>query len=998
MRPLTLRMSGLRSYRSEVTIDFGDPGLIAIVGDTGAGKSSILEALFFVLYGGCTWDQRAVVPLISDGATVMQVELVFLAEGRRWRVFRSVSRTGAQGRHELECLDDPASRFDNDGPVTDEIKRLVGLDRDAFLRTVILPQGRFQALLQATRGQRTAILKGIFRLDQLADARERADMAARRIRPGVQEIKDDRARLLPDPHAALADARHRSNQARGRKVILQGLSEKISAASRDRDDADRKATDLQGRERQARETAMPTASADLARLAASASQLESQRRQLDADREGHRQNARSLAEVLARADEQGEGVQALASATSTVKSLADQLPRLSDDEIRCEKEESDLEALSQSASARQAEAVSLTEQAAAAREEQERLAAAERSATESFTNVKTRLTTARTCAATYASRQNSAKEAAESEAAAHEAIQPAAERAQARADDRDSARQALEAIQRAHAAAHAAEECQPGDPCPICQRTLPPDFRLPAPPGEVEARDRLIAAEHEAGEAAKEMARCQSDLASASRLREQADNDAQQAANDLEDGLAQLRQVLTDADLDIDDQTLLAPLAAASLSASAKCEKQVTEARLLSQKAAGTTAEAETLSQQLTQRFRKLTDQQESIRRRRAAFEQTAGSLPGHYRVGLPITAEALALSSDQIDTGRAELAKVADQLAEAQRSIEQLTDDLDRLGRQIRADVDEPAQVIIVKLTAAAQRLNDLAVILELPTVQSMPDGSLVKNSEWASQLIEATDDVLANARTSIATFHQQRDQALAAISDALDAAGVEDEPTLHQAIVEVLAALQRADEDIYVATEQIPVVADMDSKISKGEGLLAALDELSRLLSDGNFIAYVVTRKQQTLLAIATEVLGTITGGRYGFSEDFEILDRLTGLPRGVKTLSGGETFLASLALALGLVELAGRGGGRLDALFLDEGFGSLDANSLSEALDALGQQAETGRLVAVISHLRSVAESMDRVLAVSANPSGSQVRWLGGDERGQLIAEDVEAGLLT
>src|SRR5438132_3569262 len=61
---------------------------------------------------------------------------------------------------------------------------------------------------------------------------------------------------------------------------------------------------------------------------------------------------------------------------------------------------------------------------------------------------------------------------------------------------------------------------------------------------------------------------------------------------------------------------------------------------------------------------------------------------------------------------------------------------------------------------------------------------------------------------------------------------------------------------------------------------------------------------------------------------SRTFEIVDRLTGLPRGVKTLSGGETFLASQALALGLVELAGRGGGRLDSLFLDEGFGSLDA----------------------------------------------------------------------
>ena len=105
-----------------------------------------------------------------------------------------------------------------------------------------------------------------------------------------------------------------------------------------------------------------------------------------------------------------------------------------------------------------------------------------------------------------------------------------------------------------------------------------------------------------------------------------------------------------------------------------------------------------------------------------------------------------------------------------------------------------------------------------------------------------------------------------------------------------------------------------------------------------------------------------------------------------------------MASLALALGLVELAGRGGGRLDALFLDEGFGSLDANSLSEALDALGRQAETGRMVAVISHLRSVAEAMDRVLAVTGSPSGSQVRWLGGDERDALITEDIEASLLT
>jgi AAA domain len=209
MRPLTLRISGLRSYRSEVTIDFGDPGLIAIVGDTGAGKSSILEALFFVLYGGCTWDHRATAPLISDGASLMQVELEFLAEGRRWRIFRSASRTAAQSRHELEWLDDPAIRFDNDGPVTGEVRRLVGLDQKAFLRTVILPQDQFQLLLQATSGQRTAILKGIFRLEQLAEAREQAERATRRLRPVVNNLRLERAALLPDPQAALVEASER---------------------------------------------------------------------------------------------------------------------------------------------------------------------------------------------------------------------------------------------------------------------------------------------------------------------------------------------------------------------------------------------------------------------------------------------------------------------------------------------------------------------------------------------------------------------------------------------------------------------------------------------------------------------------------------------------------------------------------------------------------------------------------------------------------------------
>ncbi|HEY5985940.1 MAG TPA: hypothetical protein VIV12_06065, partial [Streptosporangiaceae bacterium] len=102
-------------------------------------------------------------------------------------------------------------------------------------------------------------------------------------------------------------------------------------------------------------------------------------------------------------------------------------------------------------------------------------------------------------------------------------------------------------------------------------------------------------------------------------------------------------------------------------------------------------------------------------------------------------------------------------------------------------------------------------------------------------------------------------------------------------------------------------------------------------------------------------------------------------------------------SLALALGLVELAGRGGGRIDSLFLDEGFGSLDASLLPDALDLLRSHVSASRLVGVISHLHSVAADLDRVLLVTKQVHGSHARWLDPAERERLLADEVSAGLL-
>jgi exonuclease SbcC len=133
-------------------------------------------------------------------------------------------------------------------------------------------------------------------------------------------------------------------------------------------------------------------------------------------------------------------------------------------------------------------------------------------------------------------------------------------------------------------------------------------------------------------------------------------------------------------------------------------------------------------------------------------------------------------------------------------------------------------------------------------------------------------------------------------------------------------------------------------------------------------------------------------VTGGQYGFTKDFDIVDRQTNTTRTPDTLSGGETFLVSLALALGLVELADRSGGRLQALFLDEGFGSLDPDALDQALSALERRAEAGRLIAMISHVPAIAERIEQVLQVTKTPQGSEVRLLTEDERAALLLDDA------
>ena len=344
-----------------------------------------------------------------------------------------------------------------------------------------------------------------------------------------------------------------------------------------------------------------------------------------------------------------------------------------------------------------------------------------------------------------------------------------------------------------------------------------------------------------------------------------------------------------------------------------------------------------------------------------------------------------------QVQQQRDSLDRVIDQIRSADSQLNQLR-------QRLRDEVEMPKLRIQALLSTLLARVNDCQHELKDDAAPALAEGSsldeLVIHADQLERTAKRVVDTLNDAGRAL---ESEVSSDAVAVGKLLEKHGFANHEELEQTLKEIAETLGEVNHKLKQAEEQIPIAATLDTAIERGTEIGQSLDELVRLLADGQFVGFVIERRQRALLAVASETLGSMTGNRYGFSADFQVVDQLTGQPRSPRTLSGGETFLASLALALSLVEIATRAGGRLDALFLDEGFGSLDASALDEALSALERRASAGRLVAVISHVKAVAERIETVLEVTHGPRGSQAAWRDPTERAAMVEEELEVGLL-
>lgn len=210
-----------------------------------------------------------------------------------------------------------------------------------------------------------------------------------------------------------------------------------------------------------------------------------------------------------------------------------------------------------------------------------------------------------------------------------------------------------------------------------------------------------------------------------------------------------------------------------------------------------------------------------------------------------------------------------------------------------------------------------------------------------------------------------------LAEIREALQIEG-----SLSDALAAVRAEANVAESEIAkdeaVVTSAADVVAERDRLEIIGE----SYRRLASDLSDAKFIRFLLDEERRTLGELGSNHFQRLSSGRYRFSDDgtFRVVD-LTAADalRKADSLSGGETFLASLGLALGLSEMVGRTGGRLDAFFLDEGFGSLDSEHLDlamEGIEALVTE-QMRRLVVVVSHVPELRHRIEDLIVLDKDP---------------------------
>ncbi|MDG4760323.1 SMC family ATPase [Micromonospora sp. WMMD710] len=994
-----LTFTGIRSYPEQQTIDFTGKNFVAIVGDTGSGKSTVLDAICYALYNRCSWTSGSVSDLISDsGNGSISVDFTFMVNTQVWRVERS---TGPRGSavHKLFAEDLDSIAATGAKEVNKAIRRIVGLNYETFLRAVVLPQGRFAELLHLKVADRTKALTSVLGLDQLTAVREHAQTLHTQLATRLADYEKRRAAFLPDPAKTLAESSERQLAAQKRLNGLEAARKRISeAAASSAKAGKRRDTYEQMRTRllsavpkgvEPRYQGLHTADIDIAtrRQVLNGRLAEADRKQ------------RELRDQLQQANQEGTGLEAATSAVTTLGLLAEQVPRIDAQEVRLAKVEDEI----------QVSQIAIDNKKAILEELREALGPASQAAFEAssrLTGAKERHAAAGKVLSEFRQASQTRREADARHVAALKEVEGTtaaaaiAQNEAEKADSQVSAREADQALAvKSHAAATAAESCAPGDPCPVCSRDLPVGFIAPANAAPRATEAAVKAARKTAKQASADVAAAEERVKQAMKEALAAAEQRTRAAANASRTLTATQEILGNVDLDALDDDLLRGLFEAVEATQARHD-EMTRARTDARERCQTVEDQLPLMEQAHgQRAAKYDEDVAVHEDALVALGQARRTIVRAYRPNSDLALPDIKQCQLAAERRQQELKRLSDDLTAVDGQHADLKVAADSLEAEKRLEVEYPAAALRRELDTLLDRAQEAARLLAIEPYPDGPiDAALSAEASWGSglerhaiHLAERCGDTASEAVRAITAARQTAD-------DVRRSSQVDDDDHLESMIRQASNVHYSASQAVVKAKAHLPLVEELERRINGATPTVKALGELVALLAPSKFISNAVQQRQRALLGTASNIFHTISGGKFGFAPNFRIIDTDAGQPRPVETLSGGETFQASLALALAVVELASRATGRLDSLFLDEGFGSLDAGVLRDALHALTAHSTEGRLVTVISHMRAITEIADHVLVVEKTFTGSRARWASPEERDRIINDDLSRGMLT
>lgn len=912
MRPLKLKLSGFGPYAGEQEFDFekfGSSGLYLITGDTGAGKTTIFDAICYALYGEASGNNREPSMLRSKYAqpgTPTYVELKFCSGDKEYTVRRNPDYERPKGRGEgstqqkAEALliRPDGSQVTKLKDVTKAVEDILGLNRDQFSQIAMIAQGDFLKLILASTKERQEIFRNIFKTSlyvvlqrRLAEETSALKKQWDGTRLGISHFMDS---IVCDEDSLLSQEAEKAKAGQLPTAEVTALLEKLMAE------------DMQQRDRlNAEITSLESCLESLAAELQQAEALENSKRQLIEDELAYAGKKAELEELAALKTAQQQRGPEQESLRAKITETELQLPEY-DALERNRAELGDYAVSRQNAEERlekeQEKYILMTAKLEELKREKERL--------QGLDAEKERLT----------SQQAELKKQQEELSTILDSI-----------SDLDGSRRDMLGLQqkyldaerdyrgkqaeyerknRAFLDAQAgiiAQNLREGEPCPVCGSLSHP---VPAClPENAPTEDDVKKAEKQASGARQTM--------------EKASRSAAEHKVELE----------------LKEKNLLVML-----------EKSLGLA-------AADGAEALALQRQaeLSQKKTAIEARQEEIK---SAEERRK-------------------LLEERIPKGEKAIADSQQAQEDAKKTAAVAKSMLDKLGQQTK----QLEEKLPYKNRKEAEKAKN-AMAETLCQMQRELEKAENDHAACEKELV-ALSGSIDQLRRSIAALPEMDPAELAERKNAVSGSKTAAQTELDQLNIRI--SKNGAALDGIVSKSEILVELEnrlkwMQSLSQTANGDLSGKEKLA-------LETYVQTSYFDRILARANLRLMKMSGGQYDLKRremaanlkgqtglELDVIDHYNGTERSVRTLSGGESFKASLALALGLSdEVQMSTGIRLDTMFVDEGFGSLDPESLNQAYRTLADLTEGNRLVGIISHVAELKEKIDKQIIVTKNKSG-------------------------